>query len=471
LKRFLKNLSANSVGIFINLFAQLFSIPLFLHNWNKELYGEWLVLTAVPNLLWSLEGGLGILAASRMTLAAAVRDWKAANEIFQTTLLSQILISMLLWVSTLAFALSTKVSTSFGFRRISNSDASFILVVMITYMLLGLMMSVYRAAYRASELEARGSMLLNFWRASDLLIIIVVLSFHGTSVRLAECMLVGIFVWVALGYVDVRRKCKNVRFGFKSISWMRLKEMVIHGLPVLVGQVTTALYMQGFPLVVNRSLGAATVVTLTTVRTVSRLGLLPIQTVAFSSSPQLSRSYGSQDRALFGRLLKIMATACLWSALGVTIGLSSFGPWLISKWTGGRLTVDHTTICLFALSVSFQGVWTCCMVTLGSCNRHHLFNYAYFCVIAIALGAAVFLTKPFGFKVIPITMLTADVVVATIGLYLCKTKITYFDPRELLCVFQFSFYKTVIFKIITERKMKRRASLEEENRARDLGGA
>ena len=404
-----------------------------------------------------------------MTLAAAVRDWKTANEIFQTTLLSQIFISILLWGCALAFALSINVGSYFGFRRINNSDAAVILVIMITYMLLGLMMSVYRAAYRASELEARGAMLLNFWRTSDLTIIIVVLSFHGTSVRLAECMLFGIFVWVTLGYLDVRRKCRKVRFGFNSISWMRLKEMVIHGLPVLVGQMTTALYMQGFPLVVNRSLGAATVVTLTTVRTVSRLGLLPIQTVAFSSSPQLSRSYGAQDRGLFGRLLKIMATACFWSALGVTIGLSSVGPWLISKWTGGRLTVDHTTICLFALSVSFQGVWTCCMVTLGSCNRHHLFNYAYFCIIVIALGAAAFLTRPYGFKVIPIIMLTADVIVATIGLYLCKTKIAYFNPRELLCIFQISFYKTIALKIATQRKMKGNSDFEEENRARDPG--
>jgi O-antigen/teichoic acid export membrane protein len=448
LRRFLRNLSANSVGIFINLFSQLFSIPLFLHNWNKELYGEWIVLTAVPNLLWSLEGGLGILAASRMTLAAAVHDWKAANEIFQTTLLGQILVSTVLFGGALVFASTVNIAAFFGFHSMSASDAALILVVMISYMLLGLILSVYRAAYRASELEPRGSMLSNFWRATDLAIIIFVLSYHGKPVQLAECMLVGILVWIVIGYIDVRYKCSNVRFGFTFISWMRFKEIVIHGLPLLVGQLTSALYMQGFPLVVNRSLGPAAVVMLTTIRTVSRIGLLPIQTIAFSSSPQLSRSFGSQNRLLFSQLLKIIACACIWSSLASTVGLTIFGPWLMSKWTGGRLNVDHITLFLFTLSISFQGVWSCCAVILGSCNKHHLFYYFSFCITIVSLGAALFATKLFGFIAVPVIMGIADLFIAGVGLYLCKKKIDFYDPHPFLCVFQISFYKDIIVKIL-----------------------
>lgn len=462
MKRFFKTLSANSIGIFVNLFAQLFSVPLFLHNWNRELYGEWLVLTAVPNLLWSLEGGLGILAASRMTLAAAAADWRGANEIFQTTLLSQFLISVVLFGGTLCFALSTKVGSFFGFHRINDHDAALVLVVMITYMLFGLVLSVYRAAYRASELEARASMMFNFWRSTDLGIIILVLGLHGDSVLLAECMLSGIVVWVALGYLDVRRKCKNIDFGLNLVSWGRLKEMVIHGTPVLVGQATIAIYMQGFPLVVNKCLGASMVVTLTTVRTVSRLGLLPVQTVAFSSSPQLSRSFGANDRTLFSRLLKIMAATWVWSALGITIGLNLLGPWLIFKWTGGRLAVDHLTVGLFALSVALQGVWTCCVVALTSCNRQHLFNYAYFCLVASSLVVAYFLTKPLGFHIVPLIMLASDFILAAVGLYLCKIKLVYFDLLELLCVFRFSFYKNFVQRIVHERLAKGRHALERE---------
>ena len=428
----------------VNVCAQLFSIPLFLHVWNKELYGEWIVLTAVPSLLWSLEGGLGVLAANRMTLATAVNDWTAANKIFQTTLLCQVLLSALLFVGTLIVAHSVPIATFFGFHRTNNSAAAYILVVMVVYMLFGLMMSVYRAAYRASEFESRGSMLVNFWRMSDLGIIVLVLLARGSPVQMADCLVAGILIWTALGYLDVRRKCKNVIFGFSSISWTPFKEMFVHGVPLILFQITIALYMQGFPLVVNRTLGSAAVVTLTTLRTVSRLGLLIVQTVALSSSPQLSKSYGVQDWSFFGRFVKIMATVSFWSAIFMSTGLTIFGPWLIYKWTGGKLLVDHSTIGLFALSVSFQGFWTCFMVVLDACNRHHFFCYCYFLITLASLGVALFMVEPFGFNSIPAVMLVADILVVLSGLFFFRKNIPQYRLNELSCIVRISFYRNLV---------------------------
>ena len=457
MRRFLKNFTANSFGTLITVCGQLFSIPLYLHLWNKQLYGEWLVMTAVPNLLWSLEGGLGVLAASRMTLAAAAKDWKGANEIFQTTLLCQILLTILVYAGTVYVALTINVATLYGFRITTNDQASTILLIMMAYMLMGLMLSVYRAGYRASELEARGAMLINCWRLTDFLIIVTVLSCHGNPIRLAECMFTGLLVWNGLGYLDVRRKCKNVIFRFDSISWMRLREMVVHGVPLLLGQLTVALYMQGFPLVVNRSLGSAAVVSLTTLRTISRFGLLAVQTVSLSSAAQLSRSCGAQDWVFFRRLLTIMATVAVWSTVIVTVSLTLFGPWVLSLWTGGRLRADHLTICLFALSVSFQGIWLCCQATLTSCNRHHLFNYGYFSATVLSLTAAFFLVKPLGFNIIPTVTLVSDMSLVGLGFYLCHTKIPQSHLRELVCVFQLSFYRKILAAAISRANQLRKA--------------
>ena len=457
MRRFLKNFTANSIGTLITVCGQLFSIPLFLHLWNKQLYGEWLVMTAVPNLLWSLEGGLGVLAASRMTLSAAAKDWRGANEIFQTTVLSQILLSIVLYAGTIYVALTANVADAFGFKITTNHTASLILLVMMGYMLLGLMMSVYRAAFRASELEARGAMVTNCWRLTDLLIIIMVLSFHGGPVRLAECMFLGILVWMGIGYLEVRRHCKNVRFGFDSISWMRLREMVVHGVPLLLGQLTVALFMQGYPLVVNRTLGSAAVVSLTTLRTISRFGLLAVQTVAFSSSAQLSRSCGAQDWVFFRRLLTIMATVAVWSTVAVTLLLTLLGPWILTKWTGGRLTADHFTICLFAFSVSLQGIWTCCQITLTATNRHHYYNYGYFSVTALALIAAYFLTPVVGFNVIPGIMVVADIFLVFLGFYQVQKMVPQSHLRELFCVFTPAFYRRLIVAVITRGNPLRKA--------------
>ena len=452
MRKFFKLLSANSAGVLINILAQLFSIPLFLHNWNKELYGEWLVLTAVPSLLWSLEGGLGVLATTRMMLAAAVSDWKAVNEIYQTTITGQIIITLFLFAGSVVFVFCTNVSSILNLHTIPNSDAAFILMVMISYMLIGMIMSVYRAAYRASEKEVRAALLVNFWRATDLLIVICVLLLHGTPTRMAECMFVGVFVWVTLGFLDVQRQCPKVHFGLGAASGPRFKEMIVHGVPMLAGQLTTALYMQGFPIVVNSTLGSASVVTLTTLRTICRLGLMPVQNVAYATSPQLSRSYGARDMALFHRMLKIMAVAAFWSGIALVMGLVTVGPWLLSQWTGGRVSVSHLTIGLFALSIAFQGLWVCFQNVLGCCNKHHFFNYFYCGSVILSLGVTLLLARSLGFTVVPAIMATSDLMVASLGFYLCIKKLDGFNPGALLCVFQADFYRGLIAKMVSYRR-------------------
>jgi O-antigen/teichoic acid export membrane protein len=457
LSRFLKTFSANSFGIVVAILGQILSIPLFLHVWNKQLYGEWLVLTAVPNLLWSLEGGLGVLASNRMTLASASKDWAGANEIFQTTLLCQAILCAALYAGAIYLATSTSIATYFGFHIITNGQASDIVLIMMAYMLFGMTISVYRAAYRACDREPRSALMYNVWRFVDLMVVVLVLSFGGNPLLMAYCMFTEIMIWIGLVYFDVRRTCPALHFGFRTISWMRLREMAIHGTPLLIGQATVALYMQGYPLIVNRALGSAPVVTLTTLRTISRFGLFLVQTVSYSCSAQLSRSYGARDWDLFRQLLKVMAAAVVWCSAGMVVTLTIFGPFLISRWTGGRLNVDHLTIFLFALSVSFQGFWICCQITLSSCNRHHLFNYCYFTFTVLGGVAAYFLTRLFGFTAIPAVMLTVDICIAILGLYLIRKKVPESHLRELLCVFQPAYYKHLLASLRRQPNLLRKA--------------
>ena len=71
IKRVFRNFAANAFGQAMNGVYQFISVPLFLHYWSKEGYGEWLVLFSIPSLLWSLEGGLAGVASNRMTVAAS----------------------------------------------------------------------------------------------------------------------------------------------------------------------------------------------------------------------------------------------------------------------------------------------------------------------------------------------------------------------------------------------------------------
>jgi O-antigen/teichoic acid export membrane protein len=312
---------------------------------------------------------------------------------------------------------------------------------MVCYTLGGLWLSLYRAPYRCSELEARGSMVVNFWRISDFIITVVVLVLHGRPVFLAECLLAGVLVWTVIGFRDVTRKCSRVRFAFSGVSWKRFREMVVDGLPMLASQAATAFYMQGYPLAVNRALGSSAVVTLTTIRVLCRPSLLAVQTMAWSCSPLLSRSYGAGDWTKYYRLLRIMIATSLWAGTAGLIGLTLVGPWLLNLWTSGKVRSDHLTLFLFALSISLQGVWACVSSTLSSSRRHHEFNYIYGLGTLVALCVVPWLMPLLGFKAVPMVMVAADLCFVIAGLLLSRKKLTNFRFDELTPVLSFSFYK------------------------------
>ena len=45
-RRILAGMGANSFGMAITILMQLASLPIFLHFWNLETYGKWLILSA-----------------------------------------------------------------------------------------------------------------------------------------------------------------------------------------------------------------------------------------------------------------------------------------------------------------------------------------------------------------------------------------------------------------------------------------
>lgn len=441
IKRVLNNFAANAFGQAMNGVYQFVSVPLFLYFWNKQGYGEWLVLFSIPGLLWSLEGGLAGVASNRMTVAASAGNWELANSLFQNVLLIQGIFSGLLLTGAIVVASTLKLGTYFGFTQNSNSATATIAVLLVGYMLIGFCLSLLRAAYRASEIEARGVMANNLWRMAEFAMVAIVLAAHGSPVFLAKSILICALIATLLVFIDVRRTCPRVDFGIGRASWSQARSILIDGLPLLSGQVAVSLFLQGYPLIINRAIGASFVVTFVTIRTVSRMVLLFIQVVSFSSAPEISRSYGRKDWEVYLRLLKIMITCAICGGAITLVMLTTLGPWIIAKWTAGKVIVDHLPIFLFGVSIALQGLWAVAGVVLVCSNMHHLFNYLYLGVTIAGLWLANAITPTFGFTAIPATMVLQDSSLLVIAIVLCQSKLSHIRFRDVGSVFTFGFYR------------------------------
>ena len=441
IKRVLHNFAANAFGQAMNGVYQLISLPLFLHYWSKEGYGEWLVLFSIPSLLWSLEGGLAGVASNRMTVAASAGNWELANSLFQNVLLIQGILSGLLIAGAIGVASTLKLGSYFHFTQTNNSDTATIVLLLICYMLTGFCLSLLRAAYRASENEARGVMANNLWRMAEFCVVVAVLTTHGAPVFLAKCILGCVVISTLAVYVDVRRTCPHIVFGIAHASWVQTKSIFIDGLPLLSSQAAAAFLLQGFPLIINRALGASFVVTFVTIRTVSRMVLLFIQVVTLASAPEVSRSYGRKDWHVYIRLLKIMLTCAVSGGAITLLLLTTCGPWMIAQWTAGKVIIGQLPMLLFAVSIALQGVCTVAGVVLVCSNMHHLFNYLFLGVTIGGLMLASQITPHLGFTAVPATMVLQDTSLVVIAFALCRSKLSHIPLGEVGSVFTFAFYR------------------------------
>ena len=149
LKRLIKGIGANAYGQVIVIIIQLVGVPILLRFWGTQLYGEWLILAAIPSYLSMVDLGFSLSAANDMTGRVARGNSHGTLVVFQSLsalVCTVILIGLLLsavMIAVLPISLWMHIST------ISRSDASWILWLLAAGVLVQLADGVNHAGYRA----------------------------------------------------------------------------------------------------------------------------------------------------------------------------------------------------------------------------------------------------------------------------------------------------------------------------------
>src|SRR3989442_257140 len=83
-RRLLKGFGANLYGQAAVVVIQLAGVPILLNYWHPQLYGEWLILFAIPGYLSMTDLGFSQSAANDMTARVARGDRAGALTVFQS---------------------------------------------------------------------------------------------------------------------------------------------------------------------------------------------------------------------------------------------------------------------------------------------------------------------------------------------------------------------------------------------------
>lgn len=414
LRRITAGLGANAFSQATTTGIQLVSLPLFLHVWDAETYGRWLLLSTIPAYVGMADVGMVTAAANSMTMAMGRGDEARARVIYQSTVIFVIAVCALVGLvagSVIGFA---------PLAWLGGADDRLALIVLSIGMLATILGGLDQAVFRATGRYAQGSALTTLGR---------IVEFVGT---MAGLWLDGRFAVVALagtvlrmGFLLIVHALANqgdhrLRWGWEDASAAEIRSLAKPALWFMAFPVAQALSLQGVTLAVGSVFGTAAVAVFNTYRTLARVAIQLITVISWSIEPELSRLYGRGGLEAVRPLYRRSSWVC--GALTVTLAVALYvlGPWLLKWWSRGEIPFEPAVMAALLAYAAAAGLSQMPRMLLMATNQHAGFAIWSLIHATIGLALAYGLGHWIGLPGPGIAMLVNEALVAITCLFLVR---------------------------------------------------
>ncbi len=420
-QRFLRGFWATVLGPAVTILSQIVSVPVFLHFWGARLYGEWLILSAIPTYIAFSDVGFGDVAANDMTMRVAGGDRDGALVTFQSTWILTSITSLFVVFCFMSVAWVMPLTRWLNLSITTPQDTRIILCMLCAYALLSLQADLTTAGFRCEGNYALGMLIKNLLRLVETLSATAVVLFHAKPMQAAAVLLILRSIGTPVMGWMMMRKSPWLRFGQRHATWACVKSLAVPAFAYMAFPIGSALSIQGMVLVIAAVLGPIAVAVFSTMRTLTRFGFQLMEAVKNSVWPELSAAYGVQNWALARRLHRAACQVSLWTSLGSVVFLYFAGPRIVAIWTHGRIAMDIPAFHWLLLVIIANSFWyTSSVVTIAS-NTHERVAAVYLAGTVASLLIARLLMPMFGISGAAMALLAIDVIV---GWYVLSSSLT-----------------------------------------------
>lgn len=394
--RIMAGLGANGVMAVSQLLMRLVEVPILLMLWGAAGYGEWLLIAALPTALSFSDGGFTRTARREMAMRAGRGDGAGIAAVFQSA-----------WV--LLLVLSTAVLVLLGLllphlplvewlklKSIADGDLVLVLLALaaqvLVYFQCGLLHGAFisRGRYAVGELLIALSAILCF--CGVLTGALLGKGIVGAALGSLAGQVAGYGAMLAL-YV---RQISAPRYGIKQASVREIKALWAPSIANLAFPLTDALNTQGVRLVVGLSLGPVALAVFSTTRTLCRMALQPVLSIARTVEPELSLAYGAGHDAQARSLFLRSSHAGFWLSVALSLVVAIVGPLFYQLWAGHELEFDGLALCFMLMASVLNVLWGIALTVPCSVNRHMSISLPFFCVYGLGSVLLVFMLQRFG---------------------------------------------------------------------------
>lgn len=407
-------MGAGAFGQAVVIVIQIFSLPLFLKQWDTATYGTWLLLSAMPSYLAMTDLGMVATAGNRMTMALGHGDKVEANRLFHSAFM------FVLAMTGGAVLLSVPVALFAPFDSLQSADQRMAICLLILGVLVAQFGGLSDAIFRATGRFAQAVMLGNMLR---------LLEWGG---MMAGLYMAGTFTAVALGGLLVRVACTAVLVGVSAqgshgLTWHwrhasmdEIKSLFKPALSFMVFPLSSALSLQGITLLVGHFFGPAVVAIFNSYRTIARVAVQATSILSNAVWGEFSFLFGKGGtqavRPIYRRSLMLGAAG----SVALSLILYFAAPLLLDVWSHGQIPFQAWPMLILLGYAAIAGTWHVPRVLLLSTNQH--IGLAQWSLVGavVAMGAAYLLQGPLGIEGVCLAMLASELLMAVVCLKLAR---------------------------------------------------
>lgn len=407
--KLLRNLGANAYGQLITVAIQLASVPLFFHYWGLELYGEWLILSAIPAYLSLSDIGFATVAANDMSMRLAKGDQQGTLEVYQSIWVFISGVSLLVGSALAYLIVSFPVNSLFSISHINAVQTSQVLFVLMLYVLLGLQGGVLNAAFRAVGRYAYGTVMNNSIRLIEWLCSMLALVLSGSVLDVAMAALIVRTLGLMVLWFTLRVHAPWLMLGVQAASVHKIRELLKPAIAFMAFPLGLALSLQGMVLVIGMLMGTASVAIFSTYRTLARLLVQVITMLNQAIWPEISAAYGSGKIDVVNKLHRKSSSLTFWIALASVMAIGMLGEWVVSLWTRHAFQ-PHPVLLVLLLTSSFLNVlWQTSWVVLMATNQHQKISIVFIASAASGLIMSALAIPLFGLNGVGLALVVAEI--------------------------------------------------------------
>lgn len=362
---------------------QLVQVPLFFHFWAVPVYGDWLIVNALPSYLAFSSIGFGSVASNEMTMLTAAGDRDGALRVFQSCWWLIALVCIAVGILLVPVLMLVPVGAIINVHAIGESDTKWIVFYLGVSVLLGQLEQLMAAAYTCVAQYTQGQLLKSvITLAAFCAMIVPVVMGHGPRTAalvfaIANCL--GTLVFGLL----TRCHIPWVRFGWRHARFTEIRRLAPLAIAFMGFPIGNALNLQGTLMAVGYALGPVDVAIFASARTVSRVALQMVQMINNTFWPEVSIAYGAGNLDLIRTLHRRACQLAVIFAFAVALGMMTVGPWFLTHWTGGHVPPSRPLLAILLFVVVVYSFWSTSSLLPTATNQHQ--RLAVWYTIATAL--------------------------------------------------------------------------------------